>query len=337
MRLMLLGGPGAGKGTQALLLTKHFGIPQISTGDMLRAAIAAGTETGLNAKKIMDAGQLVSDDIIINLVRERLQNPDCEKGFLFDGFPRTLVQAEALQKVLQEKGLTLDHVVEIAVDDEEIVKRISGRRIHQPSGRVYHIEFNPPKKPNVDDETGEPLVQRDDDSETTIRQRLQVYHQQTAPLIHFYKNLSAKDQTPAFHTVKGTGSVEEIFNSIVKNLSGVKTINEHNFDQTIANNPIVFLDFHADWCAPCKQFACIYEKVAAQYPDVCFGSIDVEKETVLSETFSIQAVPHLMVFKEGIVVFSDSGQRSESTLHELIAQARAVDVKEIKTALQDDD
>jgi len=335
MRLMLLGGPGAGKGTQALLLTKHFGIPQISTGDMLRAAIAAGTETGLNAKKIMDAGQLVSDDIIINLVRERLENPDCEKGFLFDGFPRTLVQAEALQSVLQEKGLTLDHVVEIAVEDEEIVKRISGRRIHQPSGRVYHVEFNPPKKPGVDDETGEPLIQRDDDSEVTIRQRLQVYHQQTAPLIEFYKNIAAKNHIPAFHTVKGTGSVDQIFNSILAGISPVKTVTEKNFDQIIADNAIVFLDFWAAWCAPCKQFAKVYEKVAMQHADIYFGSINVEAESILSSTFSIQAIPHLMVFKDGIVVYSDAGSKTESTLLELVQQAKDADVSEIKSALEE--
>jgi adenylate kinase len=219
MRLMLLGGPGAGKGTQAALLTKRFGIPQISTGDMLRAAIAQGTALGLSAKKIMDAGQLVSDDIIIGLVKERLQEPDCKDGFLFDGFPRTLVQANALQEVLKEKNMPLNHVVEIAVDDEDIVKRISGRRIHQPSGRVYHIDFKPPKNMGFDDETGEPLIQRDDDSEETIRERLKVYHTQTAPLIAFYKDLSSKDSELSFHSVVGKGSVEEIFNQITQAVS----------------------------------------------------------------------------------------------------------------------
>lgn len=213
MRLMLLGGPGAGKGTQALRLVERFKIPQISTGDMLRAAIAQGTKLGLSAKKIMDAGGLVSDDIIIALVKERLKNPDCANGFLFDGFPRTIVQADALK----EAGIQLDHVVEIAVDDDEIIDRISGRRIHQPSGRVYHVVNHPPKKAGFDDLTGEALIQREDDKEETIRNRLKVYHSQTAPLIQYYKSWAAKDveKAPRFHTVSGKGSVDEIFDNIV--------------------------------------------------------------------------------------------------------------------------
>lgn len=213
MRLMLLGGPGAGKGTQASLLINRYKIPQISTGDMLRAAIAQGTPLGLSAKKIMESGGLVSDDIIIGLVKERLKNSDCDRGFLFDGFPRTLVQAEALK----EAGIHLDHVIEIAVDDEEIIERISGRRIHQPSGRVYHVVNQPPKNPGVDDITGEPLIQRDDDKEETIRKRLQVYHSQTAPLVQYYKEWaeSGSKEAPKFHTISGTGTVEQIFDNIV--------------------------------------------------------------------------------------------------------------------------
>jgi adenylate kinase len=210
---MLLGGPGAGKGTQAARLIERFQIPQISTGDMLRAAIAAGTPLGLNAKKIMEAGGLVSDDIIIGLVKERLKNPDCINGFLFDGFPRTIVQADALKNA----GIDLDHVIEIAVDDDEIIERISGRRIHQPSGRVYHIRNHPPKIAGKDDLTGEPLIQRDDDKEDTVRKRLEVYHNQTAPLINYYKEW-AKDSSgsaPRFHTVQGKGSVDQIFDEIV--------------------------------------------------------------------------------------------------------------------------
>ncbi len=217
MRLMLLGGPGAGKGTQALLLIKHFNIPQISTGDMLRAAIAAGSPLGLNAKKIMDAGQLVSDDIIIGLVKERLEQDDCQHGFLLDGFPRTLVQAEALKNA----GVDLDYVVEIAVNDEEIVKRISGRRIHPGSGRVYHIEYNPPKQAGVDDVNGEPLILRDDDREEIIRKRLEVYHQQTEPLIGYYQDW-AKDKnarSPVFQRISGTGSVDAIFQRILSVLN----------------------------------------------------------------------------------------------------------------------
>lgn len=213
MRLMLLGGPGAGKGTQALKLIEHFKIPQISTGDMLRSAIAAGTELGKSAKKVMDAGELVSDEIIIGLVKERLQQSDCRNGFLFDGFPRTIPQADALKYA----NIKLDHVIEIAVPDDEIISRISGRRVHLPSGRVYHIKFQPPKKDCLDDVTGEALVQRDDDKEETIKQRLAVYHQQTEPLINYYQKW-AKTQdndAPRFHRVIGVGTVDTIFGNIL--------------------------------------------------------------------------------------------------------------------------
>lgn len=222
MRLMLLGGPGAGKGTQALRLIKRYEIPQISTGDMLRAAIAQQTPLGLSAKKIMETGSLVSDDIIIGLVKERLKNNDCKKGFLFDGFPRTIVQADALKQA----GIYLDHVIEIVVNDEEIIKRISGRRIHQPSGRVYHIDYHPPKQNGVDDVTGEPLIQREDDQEETVRKRLDVYHTQTAPLINYYKNWAASGvhQAPEFHTICGTGNVEEVFKKIVNSIEAKEAI-----------------------------------------------------------------------------------------------------------------
>lgn len=214
MRLMLLGGPGAGKGTQALKLIDYFKIPQISTGDMLRSAIAAGTALGLSAKKIMDAGQLVSDEIIIDLVKERLQQDDCHNGFLFDGFPRTIPQADALK----DANIKLDHVIEIAVPDEEIISRISGRRVHVASGRVYHIKFQPPLKEGLDDVTGEPLEQRADDSEETIRRRLAVYHQQTEPLVHYYQEWAkSKDPVaPQFHRVSGIGSVDSIFQDILR-------------------------------------------------------------------------------------------------------------------------
>lgn len=216
MRLMLLGGPGAGKGTQAARLIERFKIPQISTGDMLRAAIAQGTPLGLSAKKIMESGGLVSDDIIIGLVKERLKHPDCNNGFLFDGFPRTIVQADALKHA----DIPLDHVIEIAVDDNEIIERISGRRIHQPSGRVYHIINHPPKNPGLDDQTGEPLIQRDDDKEETVRKRLEIYHNQTAPLISYYKNWAKNfpDTAPEFCTVNGKGTVDQIFDEIVTQL-----------------------------------------------------------------------------------------------------------------------
>ena len=213
MRLMLLGGPGAGKGTQALRLTKHFNIPQISTGDMLRAAIAAGSELGLSAKKIMDSGQLVSDDIIIGLVKERLLQSDCQNGFLLDGFPRTIPQAEALK----DAKIDIDFVIEIAVEDDEIVKRISGRRIHLASGRVYHTHTHPPKIANVDDETGEPLIFRDDDREEIIRKRLEVYHEQTEPLIEYYQKWAKREDTtaPVFQQVLGQGSEDIIYKNIL--------------------------------------------------------------------------------------------------------------------------
>ncbi|SER92217.1 Adenylate kinase [Pseudomonas sp. NFACC02] len=215
MRVILLGAPGAGKGTQATFITKQFNIPQISTGDMLRAAVKAGTELGLKAKSVMDSGGLVSDDLIIGLIKDRLSQPDCANGCLFDGFPRTIPQAEALKNA----GLAIDHVVEIKVDDEEIVQRISGRRVHEGSGRVYHTIHNPPKVEGVDDVTGEPLVQRKDDVEETVRHRLSVYHAQTEPLVEFYKKLEEKDGTPKFSSIPGVGSVEQITSKVKEALA----------------------------------------------------------------------------------------------------------------------
>jgi len=206
MRIILLGGPGAGKGTQGDFICARYGIPKISTGDMLRAAVAAGTELGQAAKKIMDSGGLVSDDIILGLVAERVAQDDCANGFLFDGFPRTIPQAEGLAA----SGVTIDKVVEIAVDDEEIVKRMSGRRVHPASGRTYHVDFNPPKVAGKDDETGEPLVQRDDDKESTVRNRLAVYHDQTKPLIDFYSRQAHADPALTYIRIDGVGAVDDI-------------------------------------------------------------------------------------------------------------------------------
>lgn len=213
MRLILLGGPGAGKGTQASALTERYSIPQISTGDMLRAAVKAGTELGVQAKQVMDRGDLVSDDIIIGLVKERITQADCANGFLFDGFPRTIAQAEAMK----DAGVAIDAVVEIDVDPEEIVKRMSGRRSHPASGRVYHVDYNPPKVDGKDDVTGEPLVQRDDDSEATVRHRIGVYGQQTAPLKSYYGKWAASgdDDAPAYVKVDGIGDVDNITKRIV--------------------------------------------------------------------------------------------------------------------------
>src|SRR5438477_360307 len=208
MRLILLGPPGAGKGTQANFIRQKFGIPQISTGDMLRAAVKAGTPLGMAAKKVMDSGQLVSDDIIIGLVNERLKEPDCKNGYLFDGFPRTIPQAEAMKKA----GVALDYVLEIDVPDEEIIARMSGRRVHLASGRTYHVKFNPPKAEGKDDLTGEPLIQRDDDKEETVKKRLDVYHSQTKPLVAYYSGWAANGDrhAPQYRKIAGVGDVNVI-------------------------------------------------------------------------------------------------------------------------------
>lgn len=208
MKLILLGAPGAGKGTQAKFICEKFGIPQISTGDMLRAAVKAGTPLGVEAKKVMDAGGLVSDDIIIGLVKERLKQDDCKAGYLFDGFPRTIPQADAMKSA----GVGLDYVLEIDVADSEIIERMSGRRVHLASGRTYHVKFNPPKTEGKDDVTGEPLVQRDDDREETVKKRLAVYHSQTKPLVDYYASWAASGdaKAPKSRKVAGVGSVEAI-------------------------------------------------------------------------------------------------------------------------------
>jgi len=218
MRIILLGGPGAGKGTQAAYITEKYNIPQISTGDMLRAHVKSGSELGVAAKKIMDAGGLVSDDIIMGMVQERITQDDCANGYLFDGFPRTLPQADALK----DGGVEVDAVVEISVDDNEIIRRMSGRRVHLASGRTYHVVFNPPKEEGKDNETGEPLIQRDDDQEETVRARLNVYHEQTEPLISYYTDYAngGSDNATAYVKVDGIGGVDEIRDRIFSGLDG---------------------------------------------------------------------------------------------------------------------
>lgn len=212
MRIILLGSPGSGKGTQAQFITEKYAIPQISTGDMLRAAVREGTPLGIAAKQVMDAGGLVSDDIILGLIKERIAQADCAQGFLLDGFPRTIAQAEGLMAM----GIVLDYVLEIAVPDEAIIERMAGRRVHLASGRTYHVSFNPPKQAGIDDVSGEPLIQRDDDKEETVRKRLQVYHEQTKPLVAFYAN------TPGvkFHSIVGVGAVQEITAKVLGVLAG---------------------------------------------------------------------------------------------------------------------
>ncbi|HLS16247.1 MAG TPA: adenylate kinase [Paenalcaligenes sp.] len=217
MRLILLGPPGAGKGTQAAFVIEKFSIPQIATGDMLRAAVKAQTPLGIEAKKVMDAGQLVSDEIIIGLVKDRLQQPDCQNGYLFDGFPRTIPQADALKA----EKIKLDYVIELDVPEEVIIERISGRRMHPASGRTYHVTFNPPKQADTDDVTGEPLVQRDDDKESTVRQRLEVYKNQTQPLVAYYSEWaqSGDELAPVYRKVSGVGTVDEIQQRILDALN----------------------------------------------------------------------------------------------------------------------
>jgi len=217
MRVILLGAPGAGKGTQAAFISERFGIPQISTGDMLRAAVKAGTPLGLEAKAHMDSGGLVPDSLIIGLVKDRIVEADCARGFLFDGFPRTIPQAEAMRAA----GVPIDHVVEIDVPDAEIVRRMSGRRVHLASGRTYHIVFNPPKVAMIDDATGEPLIQRDDDREETVQRRLEVYHSQTRPLVDFYSAWAERGGpgAPAYHRIDGLGALNDIRDEILAALS----------------------------------------------------------------------------------------------------------------------
>jgi len=217
MRIILLGAPGAGKGTQAQFLTEKYSIPQISTGDMLRAAVKAGTPLGIEAKKVMDAGELISDEIIIGLVKERVAESDCKNGYLLDGFPRTIPQADAMK----ENNIDVDFVVEIDVDDSEIIKRMAGRRMHMASGRTYHIVYNPPKTEGKDDATGEELVQREDDKEETVKQRLDVYHSQTKPLIEYYSGWAStgESKAPKYVAVAGVGSLNDIRNSIFKSLT----------------------------------------------------------------------------------------------------------------------
>jgi adenylate kinase len=214
MKMILLGAPGAGKGTQAKFLTETYGIPQISTGDMLRSAVKAGTDIGIKVQSVMDSGGLVTDEIIIDLVKERIQQDDCQSGFLFDGFPRTIPQAEAML----DAGVEIDVVLEIDVPDNEIVQRLSGRRVHLDSGRVYHVDFNPPVQEGLDDVTGEPLIQREDDIEETVRKRLSVYHEQTKPLVNFYINLEKKLGTVKFKKIDGTVSIDEIVSNIKEHL-----------------------------------------------------------------------------------------------------------------------
>ncbi len=339
MRLILLGSPGAGKGTQAQFITEHFHIPQISTGAMLRAAVAANTPLGRQAKQIMDAGGLVSDDIMIKLVKERIQESDCEQGFLLDGFPRTIPQAEALTAA----GIPIDHVIEIVVDDEEIVKRMSGRLVHPASGRTYHTAYHPPKVAGKDDVTGEPLIQRDDDKEGTVRERLRIYHQQTKPLVDYYKNYAKTHhgKGPHYAAVEGIGDVQAIKNRVFSALEGYRTmpntnileITQASFDAVINQHDIVFLDFWGQQCAPCHVFANVLNEVAPEYPHILFGKINTDHEQTLTQEFNIRSIPFLMLMRERVVLYADSGALSAQDLRDILDRALQLDMNEVRQQL----
>lgn len=327
MRIILLGPPGAGKGTQAQFISQHFNIPQIATGDMLRAAVKANTPLGQSVKNVMEQGQLVSDDIIIALVKERIAQPDCQNGFLLDGFPRTLAQAEALRQA----KICIDRVVELQIDDNVIVERMSGRLVHPASGRVYHRIYQPPKISGIDDVSGEPLVQRKDDLEETVRERLRVYHRQTKPLIHYYQTWSSENDplAPQFSQISALGKVEEVRDRLLalltKSSNGVNNIvivTKKNFDKLLGQYEIVVIDFWAEWCLPCKSFVKIIEQVAPRYPDIIFGSVDIEEQKELAQEFSIISIPAVMIIRNRTVIFAESGKLEMSNLIDLLEQTR---------------
>ncbi|MBS0350453.1 MAG: adenylate kinase [Proteobacteria bacterium] len=331
MRIILLGPPGAGKGTQAQFLSEYFSMPQISTGDMLRAAVKAETPLGLAAKSIMEQGQLVSDEIIIALVKERISQPDCEKGFLLDGFPRTLAQAEALK----QQKISIDFVIEMQIDDNLLVERMCGRLIHPASGRVYHRINNPPKVADQDDLTGEPLVQRKDDQEQTVRERLAVYQQQTRPLIDYYKKWaeSHEPHAPEFRQISAEASVEQVRNALLDILErphklpdNVVHIDGANFDEIISHNKLVIIDFWAKWCIPCRSFNKIIEAVAIQYPNVIFATVDIDHSKDLAEEFAVKSIPSVMIIRDQTVIYAGSGALTKGNLVELLEQALSLKI-----------
>ncbi len=322
MRIILLGPPGAGKGTQAQFISQYFKIPQISTGDMLRAAVKAQTPLGLAAKAIMEQGKLVSDEVIINLVKERICQLDCQNGFLLDGFPRTIAQAEALR----QQNIPLDAVIELQIDDEKIVERMSGRLVHPGSGRVYHRIHNPPRMDNLDDITGELLVQRKDDQEQTVRERLKVYHHQTRPLIDYYQRLarSGEPAAPRFYQVVADGSMDEVRDRILEILTvknNIMDLSQQNFDDVVNENELVLVDFGAKWCAPCRSFEQVIEQIAPRYPQVIFGKVDIDEQKKLAEEFAVKTVPSVMLIRKQTVIFAESGLLTPGSLVELLEKA----------------
>lgn len=337
MRIILLGSPGAGKGTQARFITEKYKIPQISTGDMLRAAVKQQTPLGLAAKKIMERGELVPDELIINLVKERIKQADCDKGFLLDGFPRTIPQAEALKLA----NIHIDYVIEIFVDDEEIVKRMSGRLIHPSSGRIYHKIYHPPKNEGKDDNTNESLIQREDDQEETVRKRLEVYHQQTKPLLNYFIawGNSGDPAAPIFAKVSGIGTVEEvrdrIFAILDKNKhSAIVHLAKTNFDEVIQNHDLIVIDFWAEWCQPCKTFSQVVATAAARHPDIVFGSVNIDEEPELAHDFNVRSIPFIVILRQNIALFAEPGALTLTALEDLIQQAKALDITKIKKEIE---
>ncbi len=299
---------------------------------MLRAAVEAQSALGLAAKAIMDQGNLVSDAVIIELVKQRIAEPDCQKGFLLDGFPRTLRQAEALR----EENIHLDYVIELQVDDNVIVERMSGRLVHYSSGRVYHRLYHPPKIAGFDDLTNEPLVQRQDDVEDTVRKRLAVYHEQTKLLITYYQQLAYTGDklAPHFYQVSAQGSVEEvrerlmtILNSETKN---ILALTQQNFDAVISKNEIVVVDFWAKWCVPCRSFNKVIYQLAKRYPDIIFANIDVDEQKELAMEFLVKSVPAIMILRHRVMVFADSGALNYNELVDLIEQVRQLNSKALE-------